>query len=66
MPIHVIGAEHDLLVPLWKTRELADLIPGARVSVVEKAPHGLNVERADEFNRLVLEFIAEHAAVASG
>ncbi|HYY21957.1 MAG TPA: alpha/beta hydrolase [Thermoleophilaceae bacterium] len=65
IPIHVIGAEHDLLVPLWKTRELADLIPGARLSVVENAPHGLNVERADEFNRLVLEFIAEHAASAS-
>ena len=28
MPVHVIGAEHDILVPVWKSRELASLIPG--------------------------------------
>jgi pimeloyl-ACP methyl ester carboxylesterase len=51
-------------VPAWESRELAGLIPGARLSVMEAAPHGLNTERAQEFNQLVLDFIAEQAAVA--
>ena len=66
LPVHVIGAEHDLLVPIWKSRELAELIPEARLTVIDGAPHGASVERAEEFNRLVLDFIAEaqHAAAA--
>ena len=58
-PSHVVGAEHDILVPIWKSRELAELIPDARLTVIEGAPHGSNVERAEEFNQLVLGFIAE-------
>jgi pimeloyl-ACP methyl ester carboxylesterase len=59
MPVHVIGAEYDILVPVWKWRELAELIPGARLSVLDGSPHGLNVERAEEFNRAVLDFVAQ-------
>jgi pimeloyl-ACP methyl ester carboxylesterase len=61
MPAHVIGAEHDILLPVWKSQELAELIPGATLTVLEASPHGLNVERAEEFNRVVLDFIAERA-----
>jgi pimeloyl-ACP methyl ester carboxylesterase len=57
MPVHVIGAEHDILVPVWKSRELVDLIPGAKLTVLDEAPHGINVERAEEFNRAVLDFL---------
>jgi 3-oxoadipate enol-lactonase len=58
LPVHVIGAEQDLLVPVWKSRELAELIPGARLTVLEGAPHGVNIERALDFNAAVLDFIA--------
>jgi 3-oxoadipate enol-lactonase len=61
VPTHVIGSEHDVLVPVWKSRELAELIPGAQLTVLPGAPHGANVERAEEFNRTVLDFIAERA-----
>lgn len=64
MPTHVIGAEWDILVPVWKSREVAALIPGSKLTVLEACPHGLNVERAEEFNRTVLDFIAERAAPA--
>ncbi len=59
VPTHVIGGEHDILIPVWKSRELAELIPGAKLSVIEGSPHGANLERAEEFNRLVLDFVAE-------
>jgi pimeloyl-ACP methyl ester carboxylesterase len=62
VPTHVIGGEHDLLVPVWKSRELAELIPGAKLTVLANAPHGLSLERADEFNAAVLGFIREAAA----
>lgn len=53
-----------MLVPVWKSREIAGLIPGSKLTVLEACPHGLNVERAEEFNGAVLDFIAERAAAA--
>jgi pimeloyl-ACP methyl ester carboxylesterase len=64
MPVHVIGAERDLLVPAFKSEELAELVPGAKLSIVPRAPHGLNLERAEEFNALVADFIASAQAPA--
>ena len=61
MPVHVIGAEHDTLVPVWKSKEIADLIPGAELSVMPGAPHALNMERAQEFNDLVLGWLRANA-----
>ena len=57
MPVHVIGAEHDILVPVWKSEEIAELVPGARLTVLERAPHAINIERAEEFNGAVLDFL---------
>jgi len=61
MPVHVIGGERDILVPVWKSVELAEIIPGAKLTVLDRAPHGLSLERAEEYNAIVLDFIAEHA-----
>ena len=63
LPVQVIAGEHDILVPVWKSQELADLVEGAKLTVLEQAPHGLSLERAQEFNDLVLGFIAEHESV---
>ena len=63
MPVHVIGGEHDILVPVWKSQELHELIPGSKLTLLPGSPHGINLERAAEFNPLVLDFIAEQAAV---
>ena len=62
LPVHVIGAEQDILVPVWKSREIASLIPGAELTVIEGSPHGANLERAEEFNAAVLDFIAAQTA----
>lgn len=57
MPVHVIGAEHDALLPVWKSRELAELIPGARLTVLEGSAHGANIDGAERFNAAVLDFL---------
>ena len=62
MPTQVIGGECDILVPVWKSNEVASLIPGSKLTILPGAPHGLSVERAEEFNALVLDFIREAAA----
>ena len=62
MPTHVIGAERDILVPVWKSEEIASLIPGAKLTVLPGAPHGVSLERAEEFNGRALDFIREAAA----
>jgi 3-oxoadipate enol-lactonase len=62
MPTQVIGGERDILVPVWKSREIASAIPNAKLTVLPAAPHGLSVERAEEFNAAVLGFIREAAA----
>jgi pimeloyl-ACP methyl ester carboxylesterase len=65
MPVHVVGAEHDILVPVWKAREIAGLIGDARVTIIPEAPHGGNIERPEEFNAAVLDFLLETPRVAA-
>lgn len=62
LPVHVIGAEHDVLLPVWKSRELAELIPDARLTVLDGAAHGVNLERAEEFYDAVLDFLSAQTA----
>jgi 3-oxoadipate enol-lactonase len=61
MPVHVIGAGHDVMVPPWKSSELADLIAGAKLTMLEGAAHLVSIEDPDAFNAAVLDFLAEHA-----
>ena len=62
MPVHVIGGEFDGMVPVWKSKELARLIPGARLTVIERAPHAMNIEHAGEMNSAVLGFLSSAEA----
>lgn len=62
MPVHVISGAHDILIPHWKQEELVAEIPGAQLTRLEAAPHAVNVERAQEFNAAVLDFIGAQAA----
>jgi pimeloyl-ACP methyl ester carboxylesterase len=57
MPVHVIGAERDLMIPVWKQRELATLIPGAKLTIIDGQGHGAMWEAAERFNAVVTEFL---------
>ena len=60
MPVHVIGARRDVMVPPFRSEDLAAAIPGSKLTIIDAA-HLVNVEAAQEFNGAVLDFIAEHA-----
>ncbi|WP_394616891.1 alpha/beta fold hydrolase [Lentzea sp. JNUCC 0626] len=55
----VIGFADDLVLPPRLSREVAEAIPGARYAEVADAGHVGYLERPDEVNRLVVEFLAD-------
>jgi 3-oxoadipate enol-lactonase len=62
-PTLVIVGEQDLLTPPWVAREVATAIPGARFEVIrgDGSSHVVALERPDDFNKLVTDFVAGQA-----
>jgi pimeloyl-ACP methyl ester carboxylesterase len=58
-PMLVVVGELDRLAP--NARALAAAVPGAKLHVVKESPHNVYYETAAEYNRVVFEFLAEHA-----
>ena len=57
VPTLVIVGDQDLVTPPDLSRELIDLVPGARLQVIENAGHLSNLEQFDAFNRAVDDFM---------
>jgi 3-oxoadipate enol-lactonase len=57
VPTLVLVGDQDLVTPYDLSSELVDLIPDARLQTIPGAGHLSNLERADEFNAIVGEFI---------
>ncbi len=65
VPTHVIvGAEDRLTTPAM-CRELASMIPGARLTVIPDAGHLVNIERPAEFNAAAAGFIRAASSAPS-
>ncbi|MDT7778343.1 MAG: hypothetical protein QOC99_855 [Acidobacteriota bacterium] len=63
-PTLVVTGDEDAIVPPENSRNLAADIPGARLSIIEDAGHMVFIERSEEFNRAVIEFLEESPAKA--
>ena len=57
-PVLVIAADEDY-TPIEEKKAYADKIPNARLAVIEDSRHATSVEKPDEFNRVLLEFLQE-------
>ena len=57
VPTLVITSTDDTLIPPDATKPLAEQIPGAQLAVIEGAGHLSNIEGAEEFNRVLREFL---------
>lgn len=55
--LFVVGSE-DPIVPVASTYEVAELVPGSEVAVIQDAGHSAYFEKPGEFNKVVLDFIA--------
>jgi 3-oxoadipate enol-lactonase len=60
IPTLLLVGEEDVLTPPEAMASIAAQIPQARFVKVPQAGHSVYFERADEFNRLVGEFLREH------
>jgi 3-oxoadipate enol-lactonase/4-carboxymuconolactone decarboxylase len=56
-PTLVVAGSVDPTAPPEEARAIAEGIRGARLEVIDHAAHLPNVERADEFNRLLEEHL---------
>jgi 3-oxoadipate enol-lactonase len=57
VPTLVIVGNQDILTPRGESEELADRIPTAELVVISGAAHGLMIEHATTFNRVVGDFL---------
>ncbi|MET1000712.1 MAG: alpha/beta fold hydrolase [Acidimicrobiia bacterium] len=59
IPTLVIGGTADVLTPPAYAEQMARLIPGARLELVEGGGHMLMLERTELLNQLILDFARE-------
>ncbi len=55
-PVLLISADQDYS-PVEAKQAMVEKIPNARLSVIQDSRHLVNIEKADEFNAVVLEFL---------
>jgi len=58
VPTLIIWGRHDGAVPLSHAYAAQSLIPNSQVRVIERGAHTPQVERPEEFNGLVLDFLS--------
>jgi 3-oxoadipate enol-lactonase len=57
LPVLVVCGDDDAGTPPEANRRIASLVPGARYEEIARARHLPNVERADAFNRIMLDWL---------
>ncbi|MFC0186761.1 alpha/beta fold hydrolase [Fictibacillus aquaticus] len=61
VPTLVIHGDSDAIVPLEVSGKRAhEMISGSQLAVIEGAPHGFNATHAEEFNRILVNFLKEN------
>lgn len=56
-PTLVVSGDADVIVPVQNSRNLADRIAGAKLHIIEGGSHTFFIERAEEFNQIITEFL---------
>ena len=56
-PTLVLSGDADVIVPVQNSRNLAAKIPGAKLQIIKGGSHTFFIERAEEFNQIVSEFL---------
>ncbi|WP_280504232.1 alpha/beta fold hydrolase, partial [Nocardia farcinica] len=59
VPSLVIGFADDRLAPAFLGKEVAEAIPGARYAEIERCGHLGYLERPDEVNRVIIDFLLD-------
>lgn len=57
-PTMVVVGNQDILTPRGDAEEIASLIPTAELVIISGGAHGLHIEHATTFNRILKDFLA--------
>ncbi|WP_040796010.1 alpha/beta fold hydrolase [Nocardia higoensis] len=60
LPVLLIHGVQDAVIPVSRTWELLNVIPGADAHIFSRCGHWSQVERADDFNDIVTRFLVSH------
>jgi 3-oxoadipate enol-lactonase len=60
VPTLVIVGGRDILTPIWYSEEIASRIPNAELKVIPGCAHAFFLEKPEEFNRAIIEFLEKH------
>ncbi len=56
-PTLILAGKEDRVVPLELVERLAQAIPSSTLTVIEGAAHLLHMERPEEVNRAIIQFL---------
>jgi abhydrolase domain-containing protein 14 len=60
VPVLLVWGDHDRVFPLDEYgKPLKETLPRAKLLVMEKAGHGAYLDKPDEFNEILIEFLSE-------
>jgi pimeloyl-ACP methyl ester carboxylesterase len=57
VPALIMAGEEDRAQPVFRARQMADGIPGARLEIIPQAGHLSALEQPEAFNRALLDFL---------
>ena len=57
-PTLIVWGKHDRIIPVAHAQIAAAKIPGARLEIFDHCGHMPMLEHPEEFNKLVLDFLA--------
>jgi len=60
VPVLLIHGREDSVIPMSRSVQLLETIPHADLNVFSHCGHWSQVERADDFNRIVTQFVGSH------
>jgi pimeloyl-ACP methyl ester carboxylesterase len=58
IPVLIVWGRQDKAIPVRVAHQMHAILKGSRLEILDHAGHVPNFERADEFNRLAVEFLA--------
>jgi len=59
VPLLIVWGREDKAIPMQKGEEMHKILNGSRFEILDNAGHVPNYERAEEFNKLALDFLQQ-------
>jgi pimeloyl-ACP methyl ester carboxylesterase len=61
LAVQIVFGDHDLITPPAENMEVAEMRPEANVHAIRNAWHAVYLEKVQEFNRIVAEFLERNS-----